>query len=133
MEVPCRTKNVNKYYRVIICFQFIHQVIAEVGSGTYGKVYKAECLKTNDFVALKKIDTRDAKIVSEGFPITAIREVKLLKMMNHRNVIRLREIIISKPSHRNNYRGLRLLFINKKDQHSWSLITWIMISRVCID
>ena len=62
-------------------------------------------MKTNDFVALKKIDTRDAKIVSEGFPITAIREVKLLKMMNHRNVIRLREIIISKPSHRNNYRG----------------------------
>ena len=56
MEVPCRTKNVNKYYKVI----------AEVGSGTYGKVYKAECLKTNDLVALKKIDTRDAKIMSEG-------------------------------------------------------------------
>jgi cyclin-dependent kinase 12/13 len=41
-------------------------VIAEVGSGSYGKVYKAECLKTNDFVALKKIDTKDPKIVSEG-------------------------------------------------------------------
>lgn len=56
MEVPCRTKNINKYYRVI----------AEVGAGTYGKVYKAECLKTNDFVALKKIDTSDAKIGQEG-------------------------------------------------------------------
>ena len=49
MQVPCRTKNVNKYYKVI----------AEVGSGTYGKVYKAKCIKTNDFVALKKIDTKD--------------------------------------------------------------------------
>ena len=81
------------------------QVIAEVGSGTYGKVYKAEHLKGNDFVALKKIDTRDDKIICEGFPITAIREVKLLKLMSHKNVIRLREIIMSKPSHRNNYRG----------------------------
>lgn len=56
MSIPCRTKNVNKYYKVI----------AEVGSGTYGKVYKAKCLKTNDFVAMKKIDTRDSKIMSEG-------------------------------------------------------------------
>lgn len=56
MQVPCRTKNVNKYYKVI----------AEVGSGTYGKVYKAKCLKTNDFVALKKIDTKDQKIMAEG-------------------------------------------------------------------
>lgn len=77
-----------------------------MGSGTYGKVYKAQCLKTNDYVALKKIDTRDAKIINEGFPITAIREIKLLKMMSNKNIINLREIIISKPSHRNNFRGL---------------------------
>ena len=98
MDVPCRTKNVNKYYIVI----------AEVGSGTYGKVYKAECLKTNDFVALKKIDTKDSKIMAEGFPITAIREIKLLKIMNHKNIIRLREIIVSKASHRNNFRGIKI-------------------------
>lgn len=84
-------------------------MIAEVGSGTYGKVYKAECLKTNDFVALKKIDTRDPKIISEGFPITAIREIKLLKMMTHKNIIRLREIIVSKASIRNNYRGNKII------------------------
>lgn len=108
MQVPCRTKNVNKYYKVI----------AEVGSGTYGKVYKAKCLKTNDFVALKKIDTRDSKIMAEGkvnfiqywgFPITAIREIKLLKIINHKNILRLREIIVSKASHRNNFRGSTFL------------------------
>jgi cyclin-dependent kinase 12/13 len=32
-----RTNNVNKTYKII----------AEVGSGTYGRVYKAKCLKTN--------------------------------------------------------------------------------------
>jgi len=86
-----------------------------VGSGTYGKVYKAECIKSNDFVALKKIDTRDPKIISEGFPLTAIREIKLLKMMSHKNIIRLREIIVSKASIRNNYRGSTFLVFDYMD------------------
>ncbi|CAD8099994.1 unnamed protein product [Paramecium primaurelia] len=105
MQVSCRTKNVNKYYKVI----------GEVGSGTYGKVYKARCLKTNDFVALKKIDTKDQKIMAEGFPITAIREIKLLKIMNHKNILRLREIIISKASFRNNFRGSTFLVFDYYD------------------
>ncbi len=54
-------------------------MITEVGSGTYGRVYKAECLKSKDYVALKKIETKEEKIVSDGFPITALREIKLLK------------------------------------------------------
>ena len=67
MEIPCRTKNVNKNYKVqYFSYKWLFQVIAEVGSGTYGKVYKAKCLKSNDYVALKKIDTKDQKIVSEG-------------------------------------------------------------------
>ncbi|CAD8108880.1 unnamed protein product [Paramecium sonneborni] len=105
MQVSCRTKNVNKYYKVI----------GEVGSGTYGKVYKAKCLKTNDFVALKKIDTKDQKIMAEGFPITAIREIKLLKIMNHKNILRLREIIVSKASFRNNFRGSTFLVFDYYD------------------
>jgi len=47
-----------------------------VGSGTYGRVYKAKYLKDNSYVAMKKIDM--TKQFSEGFPITAIREIKLL-------------------------------------------------------
>ena len=31
----------------------------------------------------------------EGFPITAIREVKLLSMLQHENIINLREIVRS--------------------------------------
>lgn len=30
---------------------------------------------------------------NEGFPVTAVREIKLLKSMNHENIIRLYEII----------------------------------------
>jgi cyclin-dependent kinase 12/13 len=32
----------------------------------------------------------------EGFPITAVREIKLLKTLDHENVIRLREIVRSR-------------------------------------
>lgn len=30
------------------------------------------------------------------FPITAIREIKILKILNHKNVVRLQEIVTSK-------------------------------------
>ncbi len=35
-RVPVRSRNINQNYKVI----------AEVGSGAYGRVYKAECLKS---------------------------------------------------------------------------------------
>jgi len=33
----------------------------------------------------------------EGFPITAIREMKILKRLSHPNIIKLNEIVTSKP------------------------------------
>ena len=46
----------------------------------------------NDQVALKKIRMDSEK---EGFPITAIREIKLLKSLKSPNIINLREIVRS--------------------------------------
>lgn len=43
-------------------------------------------------VALKKIRMDTEK---EGFPITAIREIKILSSMHHENVVNLREIVRS--------------------------------------
>jgi len=65
-----------------------------VGSGTFGVVYKAVD-KTDPAlpsVALKKIKMERE---SQGFPVTAIREIKLLTLMsNHPNVVNLREIVV---------------------------------------
>jgi hypothetical protein len=32
----------------------------------------------------------------EGFPITAIREIKILKNLTHLNVVKLKEIVVSR-------------------------------------
>jgi cyclin-dependent kinase 12/13 len=50
-----------------------YQVLEKVGRGTYGTVYKALGLKDGRHYAIKKLENNDAKMVSEGFPITALR------------------------------------------------------------
>ena len=48
---------------------------------------------TGEVVALKRINTEAEE---NGFPITAIREVKILKALNHDNIVQLKEIVTSK-------------------------------------
>ncbi|KAL8720814.1 MAG: hypothetical protein Q9225_002368 [Loekoesia sp. 1 TL-2023] len=62
-----------------------------VGSGTYGKVFKAIHVYTKDLVALKKIRMDGEK---DGFPVTAIREIKLLQSLKHENVVCLQEVMV---------------------------------------
>jgi serine/threonine protein kinase len=49
--------------------------------------------QTGEIVALKRINTEQEE---NGFPITAIREVKILKALNHVNIVNLKEIVTSK-------------------------------------
>ncbi|GMT32759.1 hypothetical protein PFISCL1PPCAC_24056 [Pristionchus fissidentatus] len=64
--------------------------LQRVGEGTYGVVYKAVCKQTRRLYALKKIALdRD----SEGVPSTCIREISLLKELNHNNIVRLYDVI----------------------------------------
>ncbi|KAG2543963.1 hypothetical protein PVAP13_9NG780200 [Panicum virgatum] len=64
----------------------------KIGEGTYGVVYKAVDKVTNEFIALKKIRLEQE---DEGVPSTAIREISLLKEMNHGNIVRLHDVIHS--------------------------------------
>lgn len=81
-----------------------------VGSGTYGKVFKGVHVYTKDMVALKKIrmeGERDgvsgysnvigkAFTNADQFPVTAIREIKLLQSLNHDNIVKLQEVMVEK-------------------------------------
>ncbi|VDN32407.1 unnamed protein product [Gongylonema pulchrum] len=53
-----------------------YEIKTQVGEGTYGQVYKAQDKFTNEVVALKKVRLENEK---EGFPITAVREIKILR------------------------------------------------------
>jgi serine/threonine protein kinase len=62
-----------------------YQKLEKVGEGTYGVVYKAKNRETGDIVALKKIRLERE---DEGVPSTAIREISLLKELQHDNIVR---------------------------------------------
>ena len=64
-----------------------------IGEGTFGKVFKARIKEGTKFYALKMIKM---DIDKEGFPITALREIKLLKQLAHPNIVNLVEIVTSK-------------------------------------
>ena len=89
----------------------LYTKVTQVGEGTFGKVYKAEYkIKNNNpnntvttkTVALKKILLDNEK---EGFPITAIREITIMKRLHHKNIMSLIEIVTSAPNEKNKYRG----------------------------
>ncbi|KAJ1912338.1 kinase subunit of RNA polymerase II carboxy-terminal domain kinase I [Tieghemiomyces parasiticus] len=63
-----------------------YRKVAQVGEGTYGKVYKAVHQTTGSVVALKRFRMESEK---EGFPITAMREIKLLRALSHPNILKL--------------------------------------------
>lgn len=78
--------------------------LSKVGSGTYGDVFRATSKDTGLVVALKKIKmTQDQE--TDGFPITALREIKLLKQLKHKNVVDLMEIVMNSPSEANRGKG----------------------------
>lgn len=66
----------------------------QLGKGTYGDVFMGADRKTKEVVALKMINTQQE--ANYGFPITTIREVKILKALNHKNIVKLKEIVTSK-------------------------------------
>lgn len=70
----------------------LYSIINQVGEGTFGKVYKARNTVTRVYVALKRIRMESER---DGFPVTAMREIKLLQSLRHQNVVRLYEMMVS--------------------------------------
>ncbi|KAI8442357.1 hypothetical protein MSG28_005879 [Choristoneura fumiferana] len=65
--------------------------IEKIGEGTYGVVYKGKNKVTGQFVAMKKIRL---EADDEGIPSTAIREISLLKELNHPNIVKLEDVLM---------------------------------------
>ncbi|KAJ0430312.1 putative cyclin-dependent kinase CMGC-CDK-Pl family [Helianthus annuus] len=69
-----------------------YEKVEKIGEGTYGVVYKARDKVTNETIALKKIRLEQE---DEGVPSTAIREISLLKEMQHGNIVKLQDVVHS--------------------------------------
>ncbi|QLL33736.1 hypothetical protein HG536_0F00610 [Torulaspora globosa] len=62
----------------------------KLGQGTFGEVYKGTHLETQRQVAMKRIIINVEK---DLFPITAQREITILRRLDHKNVIKLIEVV----------------------------------------
>ena len=67
-----------------------YEKLEMVGEGTYGVVYKARDTVSGEIYALKKIKLETEQ---EGIPSTAIREIALLKELQHPNIVRLVNVL----------------------------------------
>ncbi len=56
-----------------------------VGGGAYGIVYKGYDTYTNEVIAVKRIKI---EVENEGIPSTAIREISLLREIEHDNIVK---------------------------------------------
>lgn len=72
--------------------------LAEIGQGSYGKVFKAQ----NDIgetVAIKRLSFKRRHTATSGIPVSALREIRLLKRLNRsenapENIVRLVDTFI---------------------------------------
>lgn len=64
--------------------------VTEIGEGAFGVVYKAFDTKIGSEIALKRVRLDEEE---EGIPNTTIREISLLKGLEHPNVIRLYDVV----------------------------------------
>lgn len=69
--------------------------LEQIGLGTYGQVYRAICLDTGRPVALKKMRPMTGRTFW-GMPLQLIREIKILKQLQHPNLLQMIEVVTSK-------------------------------------
>ncbi|KAL6754949.1 cyclin dependent kinase [Haematococcus lacustris] len=107
-----------------------------IGEGTYGVVFKGRDRQDGKIVALKKIRLESEE---EGVPSTAIREISLLKALNHPCVVRLHDVV---HSDRKLYLVFEFLDLDlkklmdstpsiKTNHRMVKLFLWQMLSGIC--
>ncbi|KAJ1975624.1 serine/threonine protein kinase, CMGC, CDC2/CDK sub [Dimargaris verticillata] len=86
-----RKKDVRRYTGC--SFLDDYERLGKLGEGTFGEVHKARHKTTGELVALKRILIHNE---NEGIPITAIREIKILKSLSNPNIVPLSDIAIER-------------------------------------
>ncbi|CAH1990347.1 unnamed protein product [Acanthoscelides obtectus] len=69
-----------------------YEKIEFLGEGQFATVYKARDVETDTFVAVKKIKIGTRQEADDGINRTALREIKLLQELHHKNLIGLLDV-----------------------------------------
>ncbi|CAM9442547.1 unnamed protein product [Chrysoparadoxa australica] len=72
-----------------------YTLLGPIGEGAYGKVWKAQAPDKRSVVALKMIKTGGTgeEEDDQGFPITSVREIRILNRLRHPNIVNLKEVV----------------------------------------
>ncbi len=68
-----------------------YTILNPIEEGSYGHVSRARANSSREIVALKKLKMENT---SDGFPVTALREIQTLKACSHPHVVTLREVVL---------------------------------------
>ncbi|KAL6950756.1 hypothetical protein ACO0QE_000037 [Hanseniaspora vineae] len=93
------SKRPNRKLYGVTKFEGCYSSDALLGKGTFGEVFKGVHIETQRAVAIKKLLVKTADDV---FPITAQREIIILKKLQHKNIVKLIEVIYDEISAHNN-------------------------------
>lgn len=72
----------------------VYERLARVSEGTYGVVWKARDLATQEIVALKQIKFHSDQFKNHGFPVTALREISVLLALSHESIVSVKEMVV---------------------------------------
>ncbi|XP_042428474.1 cyclin-dependent kinase G-2-like isoform X1 [Zingiber officinale] len=86
-QPPIRCINMLQGCRSVDVFERLNKI----DEGTYGVVYRAKDKKTGEIVALKKVKMEKE---TEGFPLTALREINVLLSFHHPSVVDVKEVVV---------------------------------------
>lgn len=68
-----------------------YRKIERVGVGAYGSVFMAENSETKEIVAIKAASKKEDPVYG-GFPLSLLREINILRSVNHENIVKMHEI-----------------------------------------
>jgi len=66
-----------------------------ISEGVYGVVHRCIDRETNEMVALKKIKLYKTQ---SGFPLSSLREIGILLDLDHPNIVKVREVVVSETT-----------------------------------
>ncbi|GBE89085.1 hypothetical protein SCP_1500880 [Sparassis crispa] len=84
-----------------------YDVLTKLGEGTFGEVHKAVHHKKGHVVALKRILMHNEK---EGMPVTALREIKILKALKHPCIVDILDMFVVKSNGRESPLSVYMVF-----------------------